>query len=408
MKKLNDNHLDKLFRDGLTDPKAPVAYREADWKDMAALLDGKSGKKGGVIPRIGYYLSGIAALLLLAFGLLFLTKNEHPDSLRRKSPGGNLVTKQGVKEVAKEPGTPLITSSQIGANKPLVTGPSTQQKPSIPNYAIIPAPLHPALQQHANTVLNDFTLSPADKISLTAATALPDSGVQLLAINQITDTAAVMPDSKPVPKRSKQEANSGIPTFALTLLGAPDLNTVNSLNGGQVGSNISLQLTVKLTPKLSITTGAAYAIKPYQSSFAEYTTNFNPAAQPTNVSANCQVLDIPININYQLYAKGSNSFTLGTGLSSYFMLKEKYRFDYAEDSGVPTYNLNFAGQNQHLFGVLNLNATYHRKLNPKFSAVVQPYFKLPLTGIGNGQVNLKSTGVAIGFNWNINLLKKPK
>ena len=58
-------------------------------------------------------------------------------------------------------------------------------------------------------------------------------------------------------------------------------------------------------------------------------------------------------------------------------------------------------------GVLNLNATYQREVSSKFGVAVQPYFKVPLTGIGYGQVNLKSAGVAVGVTWNINTRIKP-
>jgi hypothetical protein len=407
MKKLNDNHLDKLFRDGLTDPEAPVNYREADWKDMAKLLDGESGKKAGFL-RMGYFLSGIAALFLLAFGLFFLINNEHSDILRHKSSQGNVVIKRGSNHDVIKFGSTLKPLAKPGKDLLYLKEGIPQQVLSVPGYAVIPAPHYPALKSFTDTLRSDLPLIPADHINVLATTALPDSVVQMHALQQAPDSVGIETQVSQTPERNKNKADKGVPAFALTLLGAPDLNTVNSLNGAQMGGNVSLQLSVKLTQKLSITTGAAYAIKPYQSSFAQYNMNYSPAVQPSNVAANCQVLDIPLNINYQLYAKGSNSLMLGTGLSSYFMLKEKYRFDYTESSGISAYSLVYAGKNQHVFGVLNLNATYQRKINSKFSAVVQPYFKVPLTGIGNGQVSLKSTGIAVGLNWNINLLKKPK
>jgi hypothetical protein len=120
------------------------------------------------------------------------------------------------------------------------------------------------------------------------------------------------------------------------------------------------------------------------------------------------VLDIPLNVSYQLFSKGNNSIALGTGFSSYFMLKENYRFDYSAESGWKPYNLEVRNQNTHLFGVVNIDVNYQRRLNSKFSAVIQPYMKLPVTGIGNGRVDLKSTGVALGVNWNIGSALRPK
>jgi hypothetical protein len=409
MKKQNDNDLDKLFRDGLTDPEAPVSYREADWKDMARLLDGKSDKKGGVL-RIVYYVTGVAALLLVAFTLFIINNKQIPGAPQHKLTNGSLITKRA--EGRQPTLQSHVTKPEASAAKGTTLSPGVDfSQPLLTAYQVkIPVPEF-KLPQSSDSLKRELpSTAPADNpiaIAATTATVTTDSLKQLLATDNPVDTTAVMPKDKPLLNPNKKQTD-GTPRLALALLGAPDLNSVNSLNGGQMGVNVSLLLSVKLTNKLSVTTGAAYAIKPYQSSFAQYNSNFNPAVQPTNVAANCQVLDVPVNINYQVYTKGSNSFTLGTGLSSYFMLKEKYRFDYDEASGAQAYTIMIAGRNQHILGVLNLNATYQRRINSKFSAVIQPYLKLPLTGIGNGQVNLKSTGVAVGFNWNINSLRKPR
>jgi hypothetical protein len=119
------------------------------------------------------------------------------------------------------------------------------------------------------------------------------------------------------------------------------------------------------------------------------------------------VLDIPLNVGYQVYNKGANKFSLGTGLSSYFMLRENYTYNYASGSPDGPTNYNIRNQNKHILGVLNLNATYQREISSKFGVGIQPYLKLPLTGIGYGEVNLKSAGVAVGVTWNINTGIKP-
>lgn len=128
---------------------------------------------------------------------------------------------------------------------------------------------------------------------------------------------------------------------------------------------------------------------------------FSTTNKPDNVVANCKVLDIPLNVNYELYAKGRNSFTLGGGMSSYFMLSEKYNFSFA-DPALSSRNIQINNQNHHIFSILNLTSTYQRQVNSNLGIVVQPYMKLPLSRIGFGQVDLKSAGLAVGFSWSIN------
>ena len=155
-----------------------------------------------------------------------------------------------------------------------------------------------------------------------------------------------------------------------------------------------------------------YAIKPYLTSFDNYHSAYQfTGAQPESVYANCRMLDIPLNVNYQVYHRQANSITLGTGLSSYFMLREDYRFNYAglytTGSGPGGYTV--INKNHNILSVLNLDATYTHQINSRFGVTVQPYLKVPLADVGASQVRLQTTGVALGFSWNINNASiKPK
>ena len=115
------------------------------------------------------------------------------------------------------------------------------------------------------------------------------------------------------------------------------------------------------------------------------------------IDANCKVLDVPININYTFMDRPKYSLTATVGLSSYFMLKEKYTYkrDY-----MPDWETSLSNENQHYLSVLNLAFTYQLPLNSHMSLGIQPFAKVPLGDIGYGQVKLYSTGVAVQLNFN--------
>jgi hypothetical protein len=409
MKRLNENKLDQLFKDGITGSAVPDTFRKEDWAAMKKMLDARSGKKSGLIKLI-YYTTGIAAVLLVALGIFLFNKADKVKDNNRK------LTVKHKKAYEKHNGQfnqhlKKADPTLVPGNKGLTAGhlrikPSTYYTTApadntarYNNYKFVPdtAPKLPKANADAN-VLAATKLNPAVD-TVTAAQALADSRIDTTVI----PANVQQPDKKLIKPIVKNR-----PAFTLSIIAAPDVNGVSTFSNGRVGTNIGLQLSIRITEKLSINTGAAYAVKPYQAGANQYTFAIERPVQPTEVTANCKVLDIPININYQFYSRGKNSVSFGTGLSSYFMLKENYTFDYGSYSGLMPYDINIAGKNQHVFGVLNLNATYQRKINSSFSLIAQPYMKLPLTGIGNGQVNLRSTGVALGFSWNINTLRKPK
>jgi hypothetical protein len=208
------------------------------------------------------------------------------------------------------------------------------------------------------------------------------------------------------------------PVFALGIIASSDLNGVNSsFQQTKIGGNFGAILSVTVK-KWTISAGAQYDIKPYLTNFDNYHTSYQFQTKPSSVDADCRMLDIPINVNYRVYRKKANSISIGTGLSSYFMLREDYQFNYDNGStGAYGYdNTNVTGplhytvrnQNRNILSVLNINATYTHQINSKFGVTVQPYTKIPLTDVGYSQVRLQSTGVAVGINWNINTPSKPK
>ncbi|SDD24702.1 hypothetical protein SAMN05216464_101197 [Mucilaginibacter pineti] len=434
MKEKKENKLDQLFKDGISGSEDRIVFREEDWASMEQLLDGKSSKKAGVL-RFIYYASAIAALLLLAIGLYFFNNKDKATSNQTKLYG-NTKKQPKTNNNPVQPATPQDTG-MIAVNKGLNNNvtPGQNNNPVAPlagnhtghyspvnnNVVVKPSGTNTTKDSVAlyNNLVNNTNVTPKDKrvvnnTNATATNQIASAGNQVqngVAANTTPDTVTEV--QQPVQQSNKAliAANQKFktrPQFSLSVLAAPDVNAVNSFNRSQVGTNFGLQLSVRISKKFSISTGAAYAVKPYEAGFSSYKAAYNSPIDPTNVYANCKVLDIPLNMSYQVYSRGKNALALGTGLSSYFMLRENYRFDYSPESGWAPHNLEIKNQNQHLFGVLNVNATYQRQINSKFSAVVQPYMKLPLTGIGNGRVDLKSTGVALGVSWNLNSVFKPK
>ena len=117
------------------------------------------------------------------------------------------------------------------------------------------------------------------------------------------------------------------------------------------------------------------------------------------------MLDVPLNVGYQVYHKNKDMFMVGTGLSSYFMLQEAYSFSYANAGTTGPTNYTVPNPDKYLFKILNLNATYERQISSKAGVTVEPYLKMPLADIGYSQVKLQTAGVAVGLTWNLSSSK---
>jgi hypothetical protein len=264
--------------------------------------------------------------------------------------------------------------------------------------------------------LRDLESTPKQtNLSNTSTEVLAANGTNTLNSNTSLVTADLSTTDKQLDNNSKRYAaavkqqqkkksavNALWPgnSLVLSVLTAPDINGVgSSFSRAQVGSTTGLMLSRGFGRRFTVSTGAMYAKKPYAASFSQYSTSYQFKINPTDVYADCRVLDIQINIDYRLYSKGRNMVAVGTGISSYFMLRENYKFDYNNSEATGPASYNISNQNQHILGVLNVNATYQRRINANFGLNIQPYMKLPLTNIGYGRVDLQSTGVAVGVSW---------
>jgi hypothetical protein len=206
------------------------------------------------------------------------------------------------------------------------------------------------------------------------------------------------PNEKPRPERS-------IRKLALSILAAPAYNGVDNLNNASLGNDFGLMVSIEIAKSWSLSTGGIYARKLYETGFRNYTPDRNiwDEYYPSSVNADCRVLDIPLNINYKFVHRKNTSIGIGSGISSYIMLSEDYRFAYSQmyPDNPETYRV--VNENQHWLSVLNLQANFDQRLNSRFSIGLQPYMKIPLKNIGFAGVKLQSFGMAANLSWNFNL-----
>ncbi|MDR3696829.1 hypothetical protein [Mucilaginibacter sp.] len=411
MNKERNEGLDNLFKTKLEDPVNQAGFREEDWGSFEKMLD-QHKKPRGIIYWLPV-LSGVAALLLLFFGWWFFkgANNQHNSS-----------------------GKPVAVINHPIGNSGKNGGPARQPAGHTINQTPVPVNYADNINRGKNRAGNKTFTTSADGARRTTGqvTAIKDTLVdrsgetlasksrmpqfenehlaiqplQLVDLSKKSNATAITSVDKKNMKRINTQ-RSFVPQYALTVLAAPDINGVGSFQQSKMGTNIGLQFSAEVSKKLTITTGAVYSVKPYITGFENYHTLYQFKADPINVTADCRMLDIPINVGYQVFNKHQNKISIGTGLSSYIMLHESYKFNYANTYLTGPSNYTVPNSNKYFFGVLNLNATYQRQLNQKVGLTIQPYVKLPLTNIGYSQVRLQTTGVAIGLSWNLNSSSTP-
>ena len=385
--------IDKLFKDGLENPDLP--FNDLDWDNLEERLHPTSKRR--IVPLVWLAtVAGIAAMLLVVFLLVKPTTNKTDVKAVVKTDKNNQNNGQ-----SKDNAGNLTEVPGIGNNRAEVID-STSALKQIGNEVI-----NKRLQKdHSN--VEDSQKVIENKIS--NANLLADmvykpslsSAIDPVKLdNQNLNTSVAIGK----PERIKAPIVKQKSRFVLSILAAPDLTSVQKSGQSSLSGGFGVEATYLITKKLSITTGASYAKKIYDSDFSLYNPNSSYIFKvaPSNIHANCDVLDIPINVNYKVFGSNRNTISVSTGLSSYIMLKEKYNYSYAGDYKGPQ-DFEIKGQNQHYLGIANVGVEFQHKISNNLSISAKPFMKIPLTNIGYGNSKLSSTGVAVSVN--MNLFKK--
>lgn len=406
MKELNDKDFDQAFKSRVNEEY--LEFEEASWLKMEKKLQKRD--------RMVWLRNASIILLFLSFGLGFYlyNKKEQPKqdtTVKTKPQNKQEQLQQPVTEmpkpvpatelaqekpVAEQNYTPAFNGKQPHMPKSIAIVPIGNSNKAVSNNAIanvVQAPGNglPAGQRPANPAQPAQPANPAQKAGQTEQ--------QLIA--QLTSPSINATDTADSPVK-KAKAKRKIP-ISLAFSVGPDFNSTNSLVGGKGTAAFGFTVGVGLSKKLAVQTGLIYGSKNYTANGYDYHfSNPNVKNIISQIDAACKVLEIPLRASYTLSSNSSRSIELNGGLSSYIMLRENYVFKYNQSANRTDRTTEVVNANQHFLSVLDLSATYNIKLNSKFGLGIEPYVKIPLSGIGEGNVPLKSSGVSLKLRYDLN------
>ncbi|ALW84776.1 hypothetical protein AUC43_06565 [Hymenobacter sedentarius] len=206
-----------------------------------------------------------------------------------------------------------------------------------------------------------------------------------------------VPNDAPLPVPVRQ------PRFYVGVVGAPDVTTVKFASVQSPLLNVGVTLEYRLTNRLRLTTGLLRSTKQYTARREDY--NWGAFSQQVaqydfkDVEGTCQVLDVPLNLRYDLLTQPQYKVFGSLGLSSFFMQRERYSYPYVYQNMARYAEWEVVNANRHLFSIANLSFGYERSLSTRWSLQAEPYLKLPLGGVGVGKVQLVSGGIFFGAKY---------
>lgn len=379
-KEWNDSEFDAAFRKKVID--ADLQFEEAAWDKMEQKLQRRD--------RVVFFRKAGAVCLLLLIGFAgYLMVNTHP---------------------AKDAGRKLVKSRSAGPAVVAVpeTNTKVNESTSADQSGLVPALVYSkgsVDKTAADSVGKDSVVQPAPQqvlVQLQAVRPEKKSNQADSGISASTGTDVLPAAVASVVKKRKASRGSALP-MRLSFSIGPEFNSAAALIGGKKGFSAGLGFSLGIAKRVTLQTGLKYSMKDYAADNYAYQFR-NPRVKDlvTKVDASCAVLEVPLQASYTFWDDASKSIDVNVGVSSYFMLKEDYTYRYAEGSGISDRYQEYSNRNQHYFGVADLSATYYIKLKKeRLQLGLEPYVKIPLTGVGEGKVNLKSSGLALKLRYDL-------
>jgi len=184
------------------------------------------------------------------------------------------------------------------------------------------------------------------------------------------------------------------------LIFSPDISTVKFQTVKNIGYSIGLLAGYQFNNKISVEAGIAWDKKHYYSE-GEYFNLKNirlPAYTTINYADGmCRMIEIPLNVKYNLKSGTKSNLSVSAGLSSYIMKREKYVYGVDNNGQQYQYSSTYNNSSTTLLAVANVGIGYNRAINSNFLFRLEPYLKIPVKGVGVGSLPIMSMGLNIGI-----------
>ncbi len=207
-------------------------------------------------------------------------------------------------------------------------------------------------------------------------------------------------------KKIKQEPGYLKTGLYYGLIVSPDVTTVKFQRASNVGYNVGLLAGFRFSKRLAVETGVIYERKYYYSTgkyFSTKKTTWPDDMKILDIDGWCNMYEIPLNVRYTFATSSKSSWYVNGGISSYIMKKQGYNYNY-EYYGTPgNRDWVYKHTTKDWFSNAHVGVGYERSAGVLGTLRVEPYVKIPVKGIGVGELPVTSVGMNIGLTRPIRL-----
>ncbi len=198
-------------------------------------------------------------------------------------------------------------------------------------------------------------------------------------------------------------------SWGLGLSAGPDLASVNGNGSTAYGLNAGLAFDYRIGKRWVFQASGQYLLKNYIADQKEYVApkGFWPTrSYPNSTEGTCDMLQWSVDLRYNWLAKPKFKSFVSLGSSSWTILKEEYEFYYAKDYPGLLYHWSSTQDKNYWLSMAQMGIGIEKTIRPGLSLQVNWFAQMPLQGVGNGKVEIYSSGLGFMVHKQMGKLKK--
>ncbi|CAN5808631.1 hypothetical protein BH11BAC4_BH11BAC4_16920 [soil metagenome] len=190
--------------------------------------------------------------------------------------------------------------------------------------------------------------------------------------------------------------------FYFGMFATLDGSKVKSMPFDKIGFGAGFMFGYNITKKFSAEASLAFQRKKYDSYGKDFSLNKVGSTMPSgmvikSLQSNASVTEVNLKARYKILQQKRSSVYIAAGLSEYIITNESNTYNVSLNGNSETMRGKYEKNISKLPAVASFSAVYQHSLIKKISIRIEPYLKVPIQGIGIGNVPVTSAGIQIGI-----------
>ncbi|MEO8116654.1 MAG: hypothetical protein ABI653_03325 [Bacteroidota bacterium] len=184
--------------------------------------------------------------------------------------------------------------------------------------------------------------------------------------------------------------------FYLSISAGPSFSSVKTQSIPKAGYSLGMLLGYNVNKNIDIETGVLFVKKYFKADGAEFNKDVVKLPEGTSIislDGAANITQVPLNVIYNFNSKKSSNFFASANLITNVIHSESYNYKLTGNENFDVLSRSYRKGSDKLFSNLSFGVGYTQNLGKDWKMSVEPYYQLPLSGIGLGDLHVQTFGI---------------